>query len=251
MRHASAAWAMLLLVVVSPGSAQLSRPQRKEAQALLQGTLYLRVDVPCGLGRHPMGTYKIPLVEVSPTGINTESETGLSAGFYHAQSTYWGVGPNDTVRLDEMEWDEDTAEIELEGVGRTDGNDTVIKFVGIHSLDDFKKAVDLAFARVPLQDEHDDWPAEVKKAIADRRLVDGMTKRQAHCVTGNPESTRVTEEGGKKVETWTMRQDKGMQLGFWTMSAGEKTGLPATLRFEDGKLTSVAASGAQGVKLDD
>lgn len=232
--------------------AQLNKAQRKEANSMLSGTLYARIDIPCGTGRHPVGTYMFPLVEVSPDGVNTDNESSVSAGWYHAQSTYWGIAPNDTLRFDEAEWDEDTVEIELEGVGKTDGNDTVVKFVGIHSLDDFKKAFDRTFSRVPLQDEHADWPPEVKKAIGDRQLMKGMTKRQVFYVIGSPESARESEENGKKVEVWTLRQSKGLKMGFWGFSSeGPSTGTPKTLRFVDGKLEDFAGSGSGGVKLDD
>lgn len=244
---------MLLLGATTALQAELPKAERKEAKAYLSGTLYMRIDVPCGTGRHPMGVYKFPLVEVSPDSVNTEGDTGFSASAFHAQSTYWAVGPNDTLELDEMEFDEDTVEIELAGVGKTDGNDTVIKFVGIRTLDDFKKAADRAFARVPLQDEHPDWPAEIKKAVADRRLVKGMSKRQVFYVTGTPESTRESEENGKKVEVWTMRQSKGMKVGFWVFASdAPATGSPKTLRFVDGKLEDFEATGSgSGVKLDD
>lgn len=247
----------LFLVFLFPASelfADLAKADRKAAKAYLSGTLYFRIDAPCGTGRHPMGTYKIPLVEVSPDSVNTEGDTGFSAGWYHAQSTYWGVGPNDTVQLDEMSFEDDNSiEVEVEGVGRTEGNDTVIKFVNVNSLDDFKKAADRAFAKVPLQDEHSDWSPEIKKAIADRRLMQGMTKRQVFYVTGAPESTREAEENGKKTEIWTMRQNKGMQIGFWTVSTGNpSTGMPKTLRFVDGALTEFETSGSGGqVDLDD
>lgn len=242
---------LMLVSTVSAAQAELSKADRKEAKAYLSGTLYARIDIPCGTGRHPMGTYKVPLVEVSPEGVNTESDETFQAGWYHAQSTYWGIAPNDTLEFDEMEFDEDTAEIELEGVGKTEGNDTVLKFVGIRTLDDFKKAADRAFARKPLQDEHADWPDDIKKAIAERRLVKGMTKRQVFYVTGNPESFNESEEKGKKVETWTMRQSKGVQIGFWMVSSDKPaSGLPKTLRFVDGKLADYDASTSSGVKLD-
>jgi hypothetical protein len=250
----SARWLGLAMLLCSASvlQAELTKAERKEAKAYLSGTLYTRIDIPCGTGRHPVGTYKFPLVEVSPDGVNTDDETTFSAGWYHAQSTWWGIAPNDTLRFDEMEFDEDTAEIELEGVGRTDGNDTVIKFVNIRTLDDFKKAADRAFSRVPLQDEHPDWPDDIKKAVADRQLVKGMTKRQVFYVTGNPEGVRETEEKGKKVEIWTMRQNRGMEIGFWVFRSGETpSGLPKTLRFEEGKLADYEASTAGGVKLDD
>jgi hypothetical protein len=247
-------WLALVLFLGSTSvlHADLTKAERKEAKAYLSGTLYARIDIPCGTGRHPMGTYMFPLVEVSPDGVNTEKDEAFSAGWYHAQSTYWGIAPNDTLRFDEMEFEDDTAEIELEGVGKTDGNDTVIKFVGIRTLDDFKKAADRAFSRVPLQDEHPDWPDDIKKAIGERRLVKGMTKRQVFYVTGNPESVRESEEKGKKVEVWTMRESKGMKIGFWTMSADAPTsGLPKTLRFVDGKLEDFDTAATGGVKLDD
>lgn len=245
-------WVILLLLLsASVAHAELTKAERKEAKTILSGTLYMRIDAPCGTGRHPMGTYMFPLVEVSPDGVNTEGEQGFSAGWYHAQSTYWGVGPNDTLQLDEMDWDGDTVEIELEGVGKTDGNDTVIKFIGIRSIDDFRKAAERAFAKVPLQDEHADWPPEIKKAIAERRLMKGMTKRQVFYVTGSPESTHESEEKGKKTEVWTMRQNKGVQIGFWTVSAAAPAaGTPKTLRFVDGKLDDFEASGSGAVDLD-
>lgn len=244
--------AMLLLGFASVAQADLTKAERKEARAYLSGTLYSRLDIPCGTGRHPMGTYMFPLVEVSPEGVNTESDETFSAGWYHAQSTVWGIAPNDTLQFDEMELEDDTAEIEFEGGGKTEGNDTVIKLVGIHNLDDFKKAADRAFSRVPLQDEHADWPADIKKSIADRRLVKGMTKRQVFYVTGNPESFSESEDKGKKVETWTMRQNKGVRIGFWAIqSQGPTSGVPKTLRFVDGKLEDFDAAGSSGVKLDD
>lgn len=244
---------ILLTTCVPAAQAQLSRADLKQANAYLAGTLYARIDIPCGTGRHPFGTYKIPLVEVSPDGVNTDDEQSFQAGWYHAQSTFWGVAPNDTLKFDEMEFEGDTAEAEFEGVGKTEGNDTVVKFVGIHSLDDFKKAVDRTFARVPLQDEHDDWPADIKKAVADRKLVKGMTKRQVFCVTGSPETFEESEKGGKKSEVWTLRQNKGIQIGFWVASTQAPSGLPKTLHFVDGKLDSFDTSGAGsgGVKLDD
>jgi hypothetical protein len=242
----------MLLCAAPALQAELTKAERKEAKAYLSGTLYARIDIPCGTGRHPMGTYKFPLVEVSPEGVNTDNSETFSAGWYHAQSTYWGIAPNDTLQLDELDFDEDTAEIELEGVGRTDGNDTVIKFINLQSLNDFKKAADLAFARMPLQDEHADWSPEVKKAIADRKLEKGMNKRQVFCVTGSPESVSESEEKGKKVEVWTLRQNKGLQVGFWTVSTNDAaTGMPKTLRFVDGKLEGFDASGTSGLKLDE
>lgn len=230
--------------------AQLSKPDRKQIKRILDGgTLYARIDMPCETGRHPFGTYKAPLVEVSPEGENTEGGLGLNASFWHAQSTYWGVGPNATLRFDEAEFDGNTLEAEFEGVGEWDGTDTVIKFVGINSVADFEAAFDRAFARQPLQDEHPEWPQEIRDAIARGELVEGMNKRQAYIVVGAPSRFETSEQNGKKVEIWYTRQERGLEVGFWTTRSG-RTGYPAQLRFEDGELTSFDSSGGQ-LSLDD
>jgi hypothetical protein len=98
----------------------------------------------------------------------------------------------------------------------------------------------------PLQDEHDDWSAEVKGAIAKRQLLAGMTKRQAYCVTGTPERFEKTEKDGKEVETWYLRQNKGTKMGYFTMQTGAATGMPASIKFENGKLADFAAVGKGG-----
>jgi len=243
--------AVLLLAATTATFAGLTAAEQKELKTLTKGTLYLRIDAPCATGRHAYGTYKRPLVEVSPTGVNTEAENTINASWWHADSTYWGVGVNDQVKVDEISVDneESTVEIELEGVGPTEGNDTVIKLVKITSLDDFKAAYAAAFAMKPLQDEHDDWSAEVKAAIAKRQLLAGMTKRQAYCVTGTPERFEKSTKDGKETEVWYLRQNKGTKMGYFTMKSGQATGLPATIKFEDGKLGDVAAAGA-GAAVD-
>lgn len=236
--HNVVAGCLLSLVLPSLAAAELPKKDRKAAvQRLSAGTLYLRIDAPVTQGRHPYGVYYSPIVEVSPTQVNTEAEDGASFGWYHASSTVWAVRVNDSVQYDDIEWDEDTAEIEFEGVGAADGNDTVIKFIGINSLADFNAAFDLAFSTQPLQDEHPDWPAEIRKAIAERKLVNGMTKRQAYYVVGTPAEVEKTTEDGKDIEIWTLRQ-KGMEIGFFTINPGDQGRPAGTLRFEDGKLIS-------------
>ena len=248
-----AAAATCVAVALAPAAvAELSRDDRRAAEDMLEkGTLYMRVDTPCATGRHPYGTYKRPLVEVSPEGeISTEAEEAINASWWHADSTYWGVRVNDPVELDELDYEEDenTVEIELEGVGPIDGEDTVVLFVDIHTFEDFQKAFERTFSYRPLQEEHDDWPQEIKDAIAERRLVEGMTKRQAYYVTGRPEGFDRLEEGGEEVEIWRLRQTKGTKMGFFTVRSGEETGLPEKLRFEDGVLVDLG--GGESFSLD-
>jgi hypothetical protein len=246
-----ARFALLSLATATSTFAGLTAAEQKELKTLTKGTLYLRIDAPCATGRHAYGTYKRPLVEVSPTGVNTDAENTVNASWWHADSTYWGVSVNDQVKVSDINVDneENSVELELEGVGPTEGNDTVVKLVKIMSLDDFKTAYGKVFSTKPLQDEHDDWSAEVKAAIAKRQLVAGMTKRQAYCVTGNPERFEKSAKDGKEVETWYLRQNKGTKMGYFTMKSGTSTGMPATIKFEDGKLTDIAATGA-GAAVD-
>jgi len=243
-----AMFALLLIAVSTASFAKLTTADQKEIKSLVKGTYYLRIDAPCATGRHAYGTYKRPLVEVSTEGVNTEGDLQMNASWWHADSTYWGVSVNDQVKVEDYDVDleESTVELELEGVGPTEGNDTVIKLVKIASLDDFKAAFARAFATKPLQDEHEDWPAEVRAAIAKRQLVAGMTKRQVYCVTGNPEKFEKSEKDGKEIEVWHLRQNKGMKMGYWTAKSGESTGMPDTIRFENGKLADIAAVGKGG-----
>ena len=246
---------VMSVLPVATAFGELSKPERKKIKAAFSGTLYLRMDAPCATGRHPYGVYKRPLVEVSPEGANTEgTDVMLNASWWHADSTYWGIRVNDPVRLDEVDIEADDAEVdvELEGVGPADGNATVIKLIRIHSFDDFEAAFDKAFSRQPLQDEHADWPAEIKQAISERKLMDGMSKRQDFYITGTPERFEKKEENGTEVETWHLRQNKGMKMGYFKAKMGESTGLPASVRFENGKLVDASNVGTSSdFSLDD
>lgn len=232
------------LLLPATASAELSKPERKQLKKMLQGTLYMRIDAPCATGRHPFGVYKRPLVEVSPEGVNSEAEEAMTASWWHADSTYWGIRVNDPVKLDEIDEEDEGIEIELEGVGPVEDESTVILLVGVSTLADAEAAVERAFARVPLQDEHDDWPQEIKDGIAERRLMEGMTKRQAYYITGRPESFEKRTEDGKEVEIWHLRESKGMKISFFYAKAGEESGLPSTIRFVDGKLVEGGSSGS-------
>lgn len=237
------------LALTGPAEAELAKPDRKAAKKMLsEGTLYARIDIPCETGRHPFGTYLAPLVEVSPEGTNTDGDLGFNTSFWHAGSTFWAIAPNDPMEFDELEFDASEVEIELVGIGPAKGNNTVIKFVQIHTLEDFEQAFDLAFSRVPLQEEHPGWPQEIRDAIAERRLMDGMTKRQVYYVVGAPERHETFEEGGQKIEMWHLRQDRGTKIGFWT-AREKRTDNPGRLRFVDGALTE--GYGSTGLDLDD
>ena len=244
-----------LVLTAMPAAADLGKADRNEIKKMLSGKLYMRIDAPCATGRHSFGTYTRPLVEVSPEGVNTDGDLEVTASWWHADSTYWGISINDPVESEEVDFDEEEneVEVELEGVGPVEDNKTVIKFVQIFSLDDFKAAYDRVFSKVPLQDLHDDWPADIKQAIAKRELKKGMNKRQVFYITGRPERFEEKEEKGKKVEIWSLRQNKGMKMGYFKAKAGESTGLPSTIRFEDGTLVDIGGQtgDSDSFSLDD
>lgn len=231
----SAAVVILAAALLAPSAGALTRAEQKTAKAMLKGNLYLRIDVPSEKGRHPYGIYYRPLVKVSPSGANTAVENQMNFGWFHAGSTDWSVRVNDVVELDDIDFDNDVVELELEGVGASNGRDTALEFVQIRTLADFEAAFNHTFSRVPLQDEHPEWPVEVRQAIAERQLREGMTKRQAFYVVGGPESIVKTTEDGKAIETWTLRQ-QGLQFGFFGSSAPQPQAA-RTLRFVDGLLT--------------
>lgn len=240
-----------LTLVASAAQATLSKQDRKQIKKdLKSGDLYLRMDMPCATGRHPYGTYVRPLIEVSPNGAENEAEEGVRSSWWHADSTYWGVSVNDHVVFDDADIEAEDGTVEIVLMTADEENETAVMFVGIHSYEDFKAAFDHTFATKPLQEEHDDWSAEIKQAIANRALQNGMTKRQVFYITGAPENFEKSEDGGKKIEVWHLRQDKGVKMGFWTSKSGETTGLPKTIRFEDGKLAS-SVKADSGFSLDD
>ncbi len=247
--------ACILGCAFSPLSAeaQLTKADKKVIKKTLKSeTLYLRMDAPCISGEHDFGTYLRPLVQISPEDANTAEAPELKVGFFATSTIYRGIRINDPVNFDELdlEADEGTVEIELEGVESADGERTVIEMVQIYSLDDFHKAFDLAFARRPLQEEHDDWPSEIKAAIADRKLIDGMSKRQAYYVTGTPESIETSEENGLQIEIWNLRTDKGLQMGWGLMRKKRVRGLPASISFTDGKLVGRKKPSVDELDLD-
>jgi len=249
----AAAFVAAGLLLASTAHAELSKADRKQARKMLAGTLYLRTDAPCTQGRHPFGVYLSPLVDISPRGVNTDAQNGASFGWYHASSTVWEVRVNDSVELDELEWGEDenknTVEIELTGVGKTDGHDTILRFVEINSLADFEAAFKLAFSNRPLQDENPDWSAEIRQAIGDRKLMPGMNKRQAYYIVGMPEQVDKTTEGEKKIETWTLHK-QGLEIGFFTWNTGDPSAPAEKLRFEDGLLVTSNTHNPSQIDLD-
>jgi len=229
------AWLMVLFWLVPVARAQLSGQDLKEAKKMVKGPLYLRLDAPCRYGAR-FGLSVEPLLEVSPTESNVERRLSLP-GKLRVESVYWGFSPNDAVSWGALSVKGDTVQVWMEGLP-PNSVEVIIDFVQIKNLDDFKKAFDLTFSRVPLQNEHPEWPEEIRRAIAEHRVIVGMTKQQAFCVVGMPINLQTGEEKGVKVETWFPRIDRG------TIITGRKvkstrTGFPAMIKFVDGKVTAI------------
>jgi len=214
--------------------AQLNSEQRKTGEKMVEGKFYIRLDAPCIYGaKTAAGLWFDPLLKVSPTGHKLLPVPPLSKKQY----VYWGSGPNDPVGYGSLKMAGETVYVWLEGRSPA-ANEFVIEFNDIKTLDDFKAAWARAFSAIPLQDEHPEWPAEIRNAIRDHRVVEGMTKEQAFMVVGEPQSVETSAEKGVAVEIWHPRQVNGRKQPYHHMKDRD-TGYPATLKFADGKLVAI------------
>ncbi|SPE44042.1 exported hypothetical protein [Candidatus Sulfotelmatobacter sp. SbA7] len=235
--------AALLFVLLAPlaARAELSKQERDTAKSMIAGTLYLRLDVPCRYGRGRWGVAKAihhveSLLEVSPAGYSAERKLALP-GTHKRDSVYWGFSPNDAVRYGKLLFAGDTVQVWMEGVSPHD-YEMLVDFIHIQNLDDFTKAFNRTFSKVPLQDEHPEWPAEVRKAIGEHKVIAGMTEEQAFSVVGSPIKVTTGEENGVKSETWVPRQDREF-VTSWGQTEGMPTGFPARLEFSGGRLQGI------------
>jgi len=234
---------VLLLVVFAPLAvrAELSKQERDTAKSMIAGTLYMRLDVPCRYGRGRWGIAKAihhveSLLEVSPADYTAERKLALP-GKHKKDSVYWGFSPNDAVRYGKLLFNGDTVQVWMEGASPHD-YEILLDFIHIQNLDDFTKAFNRTFSKVPLQDEHPEWPADVRMAIGERKVIAGMTEEQAFSVVGSPLNITTGEENGIKTETWFPRQDRGT-VTSWGQFEGSRTGFPARLKFTGGTLQAI------------
>jgi len=213
--------------------AQLSGQDRQAAAKMIAGTLYLRLHTPCKFGTGQWGAGLGSVLEVSPTTHDVQRKLALPRTS-RRESTYWGFFPNQAVHYGKLSYEDGAIQIWMEGVKPNDA-ELQIDFIQINSLDDFTKAFNQTFSKVPLQDEHPEWPAEVRAAIAERKVIAGMTKEQAYDVVGDPVSVTTGVESGANVETWLTHQETGATIGG-RLHRSTHTGFPKSLKFVDGKL---------------
>jgi hypothetical protein len=226
----------LLFVCFAPllGRAEMPKEDRDKAKAMIAGTLYLRLDVPL---KYVVGSYgwgPEAVLEVSSTGHDTTRVLSLPIKKPKRTRLNWVFYPNEPVRFGKLLFKGDTVSVWAEGVS-PHNFEVMIDFIQMNSLDDFTKAFNQTFSKVPLQDEHPEWPAEVRTAVAEHKLAVGMTKEQAFDVVGTPLDTKTEEENGVKMETWSPRQDAG-SVPPLKRNHDLRTGFPALLKFADGKL---------------
>lgn len=203
-------------------------------------------DLPVKSGQASIAAYIAPIAEVTADGYKIEASNQITSHFGGAQSTWWGVRPYDTLTFKEIKFDDDFAVITFNGGWDSAGRDTKIKVFG----SDFAKVKPVLDELLTTTDPVDaSWPADIQAGIRNRAVVNGMSKRQAYLVVGEPTNAQVTEQDGKKIETWTPRPNDGMRIGYGATI--KPSGFPNTLRFEDGKLVGVATSSSGGVNLDD
>jgi len=229
----------LLFVLFAPlvVRAELSKEDREAAKRMIAGTLYLRLDVPLKYVMGSFGWGPEAVLEVSPTGHDTTRILSLPIKHPKRVKLNWVFYPNYPVRFGKLLFTGDKVSVWAEGVSPND-YEIMIDFIQINSLDDFTKAFNQTFSKVPLQDEHPEWPSDVRSGIAEHKLVVGMTKDQAFDVVGTPLDTKTEEENGVKVETWSPRQDGGT-IGARSREKNMRTGFPARLKFSDGKLQMI------------
>ena len=246
----------LLLLCCSPQAlrAQLSKENHQAAERMLSGTLYLRLQAPQKFGMGLWAPYSESMLEASTAGVSAERKLAeplksIPKNGYHLkqEEVYWGYLANTPVNHCKLQWEKGRNVVWCERVDPS--TDVSVDFIGITTLDDFTKAFNLTFSKVPLQEEHPEWPSDVRAGIAAGKLVVGMTVEQARIVVGAPLSVTAGEENGAKTETWTLRQDPGQVLG-WNKKHGagrkaaKQTGFPASITFQDGKLLSIKGEAA-------
>jgi hypothetical protein len=222
---------LILFMLVAPqiSKAELSPREKIQAEKMVSGELYLRIDAPCDYGR------MVPMLVVSPEGYDaTQRIADLSAE--NLKEVYWHFGPNDVVRGTTLRWGLSSVRLWSEGKNRQ-RNELMIDFVKIKTIDDFIKTFDLTFSRVPLQNAYPEWAPEVRKAVAEKRVITGMTKEQAAAVVGTPKSVEKSTVEGEEIEIWHPRQ--GRNAGSVKNAEKFLTHFPATLKFKNGILIAI------------
>ena len=219
-----------------------------QVEAAYPSTVWALKDLPVKSGL-TMGVPWIgPVAEVTLDGYKIEAKGGMESHGVGASGVWFSVRPYDSLEFKECEFDDGVWTIVFSGVGDSDGRDTKLRLPQKSTFAEVKPVLDQLISATDPLDGYADWSPEVKTAIQKRLVINGMNKRQAYFVVGEPTGSSVREEDGQKIETWSPRQTDGIRIGYAAgMSA---TGYPTELRFEDGVLVGVATTSTGGVSLD-
>jgi len=242
------------LFVLPHAEAQLTKNDRAEVEKSIPPTVYLRIDLPCVYGKQGLiASWVEPMVEVSPTGVTVSQDEGWRGSVWTGtkRNMFWGFGPNDSLKYNSVEFAKDgTITVYFVGLGPKQlkkNQEAAVKLVSVKTIDDFKAAFNVAFSKAPLQDEHPEWPEEIRKAVGEHVVLAGMSKEQVTCVVGKPVDIEAGEEGGAKTEIWHIRQEKGVWSG-WLSNKATKTGEVSRVTFLDGKVTKIDTDAEPGKK---
>jgi hypothetical protein len=216
---------VVLLGTAATASAELRGKDRQQVTDTLYRPCYFRTHV-------PTNRWVEPFLEISPTAYGWDRLVGpleeKARKKNKPSGVYFAFKPNDVVKWGRPSFDRDSITVWFQGIR----DEIKVTFVQIETLDDFKKAFDRVFSSVPLQDEHPEWPAEVRSAIAAGKVIPGMTRQQAFSVVGAPLKVETATEAGAAVEIWHPRQDTADRRT-------PKTGLPVSIKFVGDKVATI------------
>ena len=242
-----ALWVALAVCLHAGGAAEAADEAgiKKAIKARIDGTHYLKTNLPYLQGRHGFGTFKKSLVTVSPVeGVKIQASADLQAGVFTATGRRLVLRVNDPVVIDEFEWEseDDSLEIEVEGTGRAIDGEGVLKFVNLQTAEDFEKCWVETFSDVSIEQKYD-WPEEIKKAVLEREVREGMTREQVMVAVGSPVRISHSKEEGREIETWVIQQGEGARMGFWKFKFGDQQ--EVEIKFADGKVAAIGATTEQ------
>lgn len=216
-----------------------------EVKAAYTGTLYALKDLPVNSGSAMGMSYISPLVEVSPTGFKIDTSTAVQSTYGGAKTVWFGVRVMDTLVFEEATYDDGILVLAFLGSDKSKGRDTKIK-VTSGTFAEVKPVLDQLVS--PTSPIDPSWPADVRQAIENRVVINGMTKAQAYLVVGEPTSAQSMDIAGQKVDMWYPRNNNGVRFGFGVTM--EMTNYPPVLKFQEGKTVELANSASGGVSLE-
>lgn len=222
-----------------------------EVEARFAGkAVYARKDLPSYSGTTGWGPFLEPLVEVRPSGVAIDTSEAVKSGFGFAMSVWWGCHVGDALQYENIEIKDDKIKLLFKGIGPSAGRELRIAIMDTTTLAAVSSQLDELFSTVPLLDEHPDWPEEIKAAIREDRVVEGMNKRQVYYVVGEPSNVTTQKDAeGKELEIWVPRFTDGVRMGFGVTTT--QTGFPTSITFTDGIVTAIVGGKPKGgVSLD-